>query len=77
MKKECGMKTFLQLLRLGDAAADTLSKFAIRTRSFSRKNWAQFIQITHKINIMLFVTKLEIAIGIIILLESYNKMIFS
>ena len=57
------MKMFLQLLRLGDAAADTLSKHAIRTRKFAKRSWANFIHITHRINMMLFATKLEIAIG--------------
>ena len=57
------MKTFMQMLRLGDAAADVLSKYAIRTRKFTKKTWADFILLSHKINMMLFATKIDIAMG--------------
>ena len=57
------MKTFMQVLRLGDAAADVVSKFAIRSRKFTKKSWASFISLSHKINMILFATKIDIAIG--------------
>ena len=57
------MKTFTQLLRLGDAAADVVSKFAIRTRKFTKKTWADFIGLSHKINMLLFAARIDIAIG--------------
>ena len=53
----------MQVLRLGDAAADMVSKFAIRARKFTKKSWADFVNLSHKINMILFATKIDIAIG--------------
>ena len=63
MREKCDIKLFIQMLRLGDAAADSLSKFAIRNRKFAKKLWADFISITHRINMNLLMFKLELAIG--------------
>ena len=63
MKKECTVQTFLQLIGLGDFAADLISKHAIRARNFSRKTWARLIQAAHKINMTTFAMRLDIVIG--------------
>ena len=51
------------MLRLGDAAADILSKYAVRSRKFTKKTWAEFIHLSHKINMMSFATRIDIAMG--------------
>ena len=63
MRKECTMHTFLQLIGLGDLAAEILTRHAIRARHFSRKAWALFIQAAHKVNMISFAMKLDIIIG--------------
>ena len=63
MRERCDVKLFIQMLRLGDAAADTLSKFAIRKRKFTKKLWAEFITISQKINMNLMMLKLEMIMG--------------
>lgn len=68
MRERCDVKLFIQSIRLGDAAADTLSKFAIRKRKFGKRLWAEFITITQRINMNLLMLKLEMSIG------KYNEL---
>ena len=63
MKKECTMKTFLQLIKLGDSAADSLSRNAIRERNFSTRTWAKFISLSHRIIMITMAMKLDIMMG--------------
>lgn len=63
MKKDCTMKTFLQLIKVGDIAADSLSKHAIRERNFSTKTWANFVSLAHRIIMTIMAMKLDIMMG--------------